>query len=416
MCGCQQGWRTLSRRGPGLSWQEELRRLDEELAAGRITADDYRLRRDSVLSQAVNLGPQSTPAGTGQQAESTQIIAPVAGMPGQQPPPPQGPSADQTQIVNPSVADGSERTQAVSGGAPVGWTGGDAERTQVVPGVPPQAVAGHFRPQGPDSGGFPSQQQPYQQQQPWSAAGHDAGTPWGGGDFGPPPADTSWVAQGPEASFETKPSGGAGKKVAIIAAVVVVLAGLGVGGYFLFSGGSGGGTAEPTASPTTSAPPTITPKPKDDLEVAKLPGSVKETTNFSQFADFAARKVLTDEENTALTNLAASAARMSVSELPSGAKVVVVTVMMPSAANAGDAQDKLTQLQTKYKLIPFTGTAPQGVEVQQLDGDGKALIRAHYVHKNTIVRVQVNGADKATVSQVFDEIITKQLEALPISS
>src|SRR6266540_2125716 len=160
---CQQDWRTLRRRGPGLSWQEELRRLDEELAAGRISADDYRLRRDSVLSQAVNLGPQSTPAGTGQQAESTQIIAPLPGPPGQPPATPE-PSADQTQIVNPSVTDGAERTQIAHGGPPQGWTGGEAERTQVVPGVPPQAVAGHFRPQGPTSGGFPAQQQPYQQQ------------------------------------------------------------------------------------------------------------------------------------------------------------------------------------------------------------------------------------------------------------
>ncbi len=408
---------TQTRRGPGLSWQEQLRQLDEELAAGQISADDYRLRRDSVLSAAVNVDPQAGQTGAGE-SESTHIIAPVTPPPGQ-PQAPAAPAGDQTQIVNTSFGDG-ERTQAVpQGPPPQGWAPagqGDAERTQVVPGVPPQATGGGFHQGGHGSGGFPAQQPQYappphlsgpNQQMPWAAPAQNTSTPWGGSDF---PADTSWVGQGPEPSFETTPAKG-GKKIIAIVIAVVVLAGLGVGGYFLFSGGN---EQTPPVAQSSTAPPPPTQKPKDDLEIAKLPGDVKETTDFAKFDDFEARKVLTDEENDALAAANPTTARMSVSNLPSGVTVVVVTAKTSGASAAANAVDKLGTLQAKYKLTKYTGTAPEGVDVVQLvKEDGSALIRAHYVHKQTVVRVQVNGSDMAGVSQAFDEILAKQLAELP---
>lgn len=403
-----------------MSWQEELRRLDEELAAGQISADDYRLRRDGVLSAAVNADSHAAPA-SGSQAESTQIIAPVAPQPGQPAQPQAGgaTSADQTQIVNTSFGDG-ERTQAVTqGGAPQGWapTGqGDAERTQVVPGVPPQPISGAFRPQGQGSGGFPAQQPQYHppqgqagQQMPWSVPSQDTSTPWGGSDF---PADANWVNQGPEPSFETTKSKGSGKKVVAIIVAVVVLAGLGVGGYFLFSGNGSNDPTPPVAQSSSPAPPP--PKPKDDREIAKLPGTVQWNTDFPTFDDLKAAKVLTDEEYDALAGAKPTVSRGSASTLPSGATVVVLTVKTSGSSAASDALDKLVELQSKYKLTKYTGTTPPGVEVMQLvRDDGKALVRAHYVHKQTVVRVHVDGADMTSVSQVFDEILAKQLVELP---
>jgi hypothetical protein len=404
-----------------LSWQEQLRQLDEELAAGQISADDYRLRRDSVLSAAVNADPQAGQTGSSE-AESTHIIAPVTPPPGQPQQSPATPSGDQTQIVNTSFGD-AERTQAVSQGpAPQGWApAGDADRTQVVPGVPPQATAGGFHQGGQGSGGFPAQQPTPQyappphmsgpnQQMPWAAPAQNTSTPWGGSDF---PADTSWVGQGPEPSFEASPSKGSGKKIIAIVLAVVVLAGLGVGGYFLFSGG-GSDDKNPPVAQSSTAPPPPTQKPKDDLEIAKLPGEVKETTDFAKFDDFVARKVLTDEEYDAVSAADPAKARMSVSSLPSGVTVVVVSVKTGGSSAAGNAVEKLTSLQSKYKLTKYTGTTPTGVDAMQLvKDDGNALIRAHYVHKQTLVRVQVNGADIAAVSQVFDEILAKQLVELP---
>jgi hypothetical protein len=401
-----------------LSWQEELRRLDEELAAGQISADDYRMRRDSVLSAAVNADPHAAPI-QGGPAESTQIIAPVSSpQSGATPAQPGGStSADQTQIVNSSFGDG-ERTQAVNQGSPQGWApggqAGDADRTQVVPGVPPQAVAGGYRPAGQGSGGFPAQPTPQYhppqgQQMPWNVPSQDTSTPWGGSDF---PANNNWVAQGPEPSFEAAPAKG-GKKIIAIVAAIVVLAGLGVGGYFLFSGND---DKTPPVAQSSSAAPSPTQKPKDDLEIAKLPGNVLATNDFASFADLKAAKVLTDGEFQALADASPTKARQSVSKLPSGATAVVLTVLASDASAASSAVEGLTDQQVKFKLVKYTGTTPPGVEVMQLvNNDGVALIRAHYVHKQTVVRVHVDGPDMATVSKVFDEILAKQLTELPAS-
>ncbi|MBM7771092.1 hypothetical protein JOD54_001296 [Actinokineospora baliensis] len=37
-----------------MTWQEELRQLDADLAAGRLSSDDYRVRRDAVLAKAAS--------------------------------------------------------------------------------------------------------------------------------------------------------------------------------------------------------------------------------------------------------------------------------------------------------------------------------------------------------------------------
>jgi hypothetical protein len=411
-----------------LSWQEELHRLDEELAAGQISADDYRLRRDSVLSSAVNLTPTNTPQPP-TTADSTQIIAPI-GQP-QPPVPGQESSADRTQIVSSSVADGVERPQQPQSGwqsqpqspqapAQPGWTGGssDAERTQYVPGVAPQAVSGGLRPPpgpgGPRSGEFPSQQQPqYQQQAPWNAQNSSAGTPWGGDEFPPAQGSTNydWVGQGPEV-FEASSSKGK-KKGLIIGLVIVVVLALGTGGYFLFSGGSDSKQAAPQQT-SAPAPP---PRPKDDLEIAQLPGTVDQAADFPAFSDVIAKKILTTDENTVLTTAGATKARLNVSTLPSDMGVIVLTVETSSPTAAATARDALDALQVTFGLHPYTGSPTTGVKIEQLakTGNGRALIRAHYVHKNTVVRVHVEGDDLAAISKTFDEILAAQLQALPVT-
>jgi hypothetical protein len=399
-----------------LSWQEELRRLDEELADGRISADDYRLRRDIVLSSAVNPEVQGPPA-TPSQSESTQIIEPIGD--GARPPTPPGgqpqvagqpqePSADRTQVVSNTTADGAERTQVTGGSWQSNWPAGagDADRTQVVSGVPPQAVSGAFRP-APGA----------EQYQPaWNTQGSDTSTPWGGPEFPPlaPPTNHDWVGQGPEA-FETASSGGKKKMLGIVITLVVVAA-LGVGAFFFFTN-KADVTAQPT-TPTTTAPAPPPPRPKDDLEIAKLPGNVAEVANFTTFADVVSRKVLTAEENEVYKTAGATKARLAVSSLPSGITAVVLTTQTTSSDAALTARDALTDLQIKYKMETYSGDAPTGVKVVQLaqSGGGKALIRAHYVHNGTIVRVHVDGEDLATISRVFDEILAAQVQDLPVGS
>lgn len=414
--------------GLTVSWQEELRKLDEELASGRLSADDYRVRRDQVLSSAVTSGenpaegqqaqpqqaqPQQPPAQPDQSADSsansTQIISPASlpqGNPQQH--------AEGNQLAN------AERTQVVSP-----WQGQPQQQPPQYPQQPgPVSPAAGFQQPGPASpaAGF---QQPgpaspaagfQQPAQPWNAPQADQSPPWGGSEFPPltPPTQTEETGQGPE-SFET--SSGKGKKIAGIIAAVVLLAGLGVGAWFLFSGGSDDDNVaddKPTQTATNPAPTSSAP-PKDDLEIAQLPGATSERTDITSFEDVVAHQVLTEDENKIYEDAGAGEARMVVSELSSDVKVVVLTVQTASASAASTAVDDLVALQKKNGMDPYEGETPQGVEATQVDKNDKfpAAARAHYAHGNTVVRIQVTAPELSGVGDPFEEIIATQLQALP---
>ncbi|MEU4254213.1 DUF1707 domain-containing protein [Amycolatopsis sp. NPDC026612] len=252
-----------------MTWQEELRRLDEELAAGNLTADEYRARRDRVLSMAVSTGDQSqAPAQPAPQqapsaADDTQIIAPVTpvGQPAQQ-----ANSAEATQVVSAADAGGGERTQVVPP-----W-----QQQQQHPNSPsggfPQPMQQHQPPpqyaQHSPAGGFA---QPMPQQNPWGAAQQDVSPPWGGSEFPPltPPSNNAdWISQGPE-SFQTQPSSGKGKKIAFAVVAALVVAGLGFGVWALFIKDNGGSTPPVAQSSSPQPPPAPTVKPLPEPPAAK---------------------------------------------------------------------------------------------------------------------------------------------------
>ncbi|EIE97097.1 hypothetical protein [Saccharomonospora glauca] len=403
-----------------MSWQEELRKLDEELASGRLSADDYRVRRDQVLSSAVNHGdnPAAAPQEQAQQpqqnqqqgqnadANSTQVIAPLS--------PPQGTpqQGGQTNLA------GAEATQVVSP-----WQGQQQQPPQQQypqqPGMASPAggfpqpgmasPAGGFPQQGPVSpaGGMP------QPAQPWNAPEADQSPPWGGSELPPLPstAHQDGAGQGPE-TFDT--ASGGGKKVFVIVAVVVLIAAIGVGSWLLFFNGSDDGGNQPQPSQTSAAPPSPT-RPKDDLEIAQLPGTATERTDITTFDDVVANKLLTDDENKAYEEAGAGKARMVVAKLPSGAEAVVLTMETSSTGAAKTAVDELVALQEKNGMDPYDGTLPDGVQGTQIDKTKNypAAARAHYAHGKTVVRVQVSAPQLSEVGPSFEEIVATQLQALP---
>jgi hypothetical protein len=393
-----------------VSWQEELRRLDEELAAGQISADDYRVRRDQVLSSAVSSpAPEAAPGQQPPPQEATQHV------PRTPPPPQQGGTADadKTQIV----PGDSDRTQAV-GGWQTARPPDEWERTQVVPGVPPQTYAGGMQPRpapGPGQGPFPPIGPPPSWQQP---GGEEPGSPWSGVDF-PPLASTSpdWIRQGPEV-FEASDRSRTGRTLLIVL-VVVLVAGLGVGAWFIF----GRKQNEPAAQPTTTAPPapttTTTPKqPKDDLSVAELPGNARIHDRIKTFADFEKDelgKLLTAEETKAYQQATPGKCRLTTADLDGGTHAYILTTEASTADQAVALRNGLVELQTKYSMQPYSGQAYTGVKVTQFakNGDIPATIRAHYVHKKTVVRIQIYGNDLDQIGVKFEDIIADQLKLLP---
>ena len=399
-----------------MTWQDELRKLDEDLASGRIAADEYRVRRDQVLSSAVAPGgaptptPESAPASA---AESTQMIPPVtAGPPPMQQPQSGGDdSAEKTQIVSGNNMGQGERTQAIqqpdSGGWRAARPNGDSDRTQVVPGVAQQPVhGGGMAPPPP-----PNYQQQQNQAPLWNTGPQQAGpSPWDGPSF-PPLAHGAedWVKQGPEESSS-------GRKILIIVGIVVLVAALGVGGYFAFfnkSDNTAGGNPPPSTTQQTTPPPTTPTRPKDDLEIAPLQGSTEraDVTDFDQVVE---NKFLTDGENKDYQTAGADKCRMVEATLPGDVHVFILTVEGSDAKKAKTARDALAKLQGKYGMSKYAGSAPSGVKVNQIDkkGSNPATIRGHYTHKGTIVRVQVTGPTLAAASSGFDQVISAQLGAL----
>lgn len=389
-----------------MSWQEELRKLDEELASGRISADDYRVRRDQVLSSAVTNGDPSAQqdpnAQAGQQqgvphqsdAASTQVVHPVSpAQSGQQTP-------ESTQVVSSPNVGTPNRTPPWQQQQP-GWTHGTAQG----PGPNPPGTTG------------------FQSQPSWNAPEADMTPPWGGSDLPPAAANqgTPSTNQGPEAFDSTSSSK---RKVLGIALVVLVLAGLGTGAYFLFRNTGSSSVAAPPQERHSNnggsdiSTPTPTPtwqQPKDDLVIAPLPGQANIVSSVQTFTDVVESNRLTDAENAAYKEAKPSQARLAVSNLSNGTNILVLTVKTESPEAADQAVKQLTELQAKYKLQQYSGDFPDTVNTSKLaeTDSGKSLMRAHYTHGSTVIRIHVHGKSFSTVKSVFEDVLTKQLTKLP---
>ncbi|GAA3535872.1 hypothetical protein GCM10022222_19430 [Amycolatopsis ultiminotia] len=387
-----------------MSWQEELRRLDEELASGRLSADDYRIRRDQVLSSAVGQQDQPAPQQPSN-ADSTQVISPVSPPGGQpQPTPPQQPPAD----------DSAERTQAVQSWQtqqPSADPGGRTEyvRPNQQPPQTPYSPPGGFQ-QAPSSpaSGFP------QAQQPWNAAESDQTPPWGGGDLpplGPSGGDSEWVRQGPE-YFNDKPKNNNGKKIGAIVGAVVVLAAIAFGAYWLWGRDSGGGNEQQNAQPSQQN--SQAPKPPDPLPVASMPGQAETHDDITSFTQVDTLKYLNPQELSAYQSASASKVKFVVYHLEDGNQITLLLTQTTSPTAARNAAEKLMEVQVTNGAKRDT-TAPNGVYATSIDAkDGQpAQLRGHYARGNVLVRVEVSGTAGATAKSDFTSALNQQLTALP---
>ncbi len=375
-----------------MSWQDDLRRLDEELATGRISADDYRSRRDQIMATAVSpISGQDTP-----QSESTTVMSPV--QPGQQAPG-QGGDADQTQIVSGQQTE-SDRTQAV------GWRASppdDPNRTQVVPGVPPQSFAG-ARPPRPAPGQDPNQP-PWQQEE-------QLPPPWAGQDFPPLVAHNTpdWTLQGPEV-FETEKKGGAGKVIAIVA-IVLVLVGVAVGAYFMFGKDNNKQAGGSTGGETSNSQPATTTSEKPKGPIAELPGEVADMGDVNTFEKVVGLNYLTKEEIAVYQEGVAATSTIALAKDGEIQIVVLVTEQADETA-AITVAEGLDGIQKEFNHME-TRPVPTGVLASENQKASRGpIIRAHYASEDKVVRVQVQGPDLAQVNEVFDTVLDAQLERLP---
>ncbi|PXY31780.1 flagellar basal body protein FliL [Prauserella muralis] len=424
-----------------MSWQEELRKLDEELASGRLSADDYRVRRDQVLSSAVAHGDDSA-AGTPQSPQTPQQPDQ------QQPSQPQnqqdqqggGQNADSTQVippVTPPADSGAERTQAV----PPWQAQQPQQHPQAQPphtGYPQQHPAGPVSPAGgfqqpaSPAGGFqqpgaPSPaggfQQPHQppQQMPWNAPDPDQSPPWGGSDFPPiaPTGSSEWAAQGPE-GFDDKPGGGKGKLFAGIGAVVL-LAAIAVGAFLIWGTGgddNGGGDNQAGGQPpASSAAPSSSQPPPDPLPLNDLPGNEEAHPEVKTFDDVPDLNYLNDQELESYQRTEPGDAKFAVYRMDNGNVAALLLTQVGDAGAASDEVSNLTYIQTTNGAQRVLDGVPDNVRLTAFTdpkNKQKVQLRGHYLAGDVLVRIEVNsesGLDSARSD--FDKILDAQLEVLP---
>lgn len=374
-----------------MSWQDELQQLDSALAAGQISADEYRTRRDRVIAQASGQGSAEPPPQPPQQgAEPTAVFRPV------QPPQQGAEGGDRTQIVS------GDRTQVVPNHQQQNQAQ-DADSTQVVPGLQAQQQQQpHFPPPQPPP--------PWETQHP--QAPNMTPPPWANEDLPPEFGQQSWPRQGPEV-FEEKSGGGAGKIVAIIVAVVLVLGGAGAAIWFFALKDNGGGGDNPTTQAQPTKEKTSKKPPPPDIPKGpfiELPGDIKlnRTVPIQQALT---EKRPTEKEAQLLQTV-------GVAEV--GALVTDEDELRRGiwAFKVGEGGDPLAVLQAMdqfYKAANYELLSDDdNVLVRKLAAptpDKPTVYRAHYATEDGyMVRVEVYGLDSANVEAVFNELIAEMTD------
>ncbi|MBK1784464.1 flagellar basal body protein FliL [Prauserella cavernicola] len=427
-----------------MTWQEELRKLDESLASGSLSADEYRARRDQILSSAVTSSEQQPQEGQ-TNADSTQIIEPVSpsqGTPQQQPSQPQQhpqqqasqpqqhpqqqPSqAESTQVVQPADT-GAERTQVVQN-----WQSqqphaqssppqGFQQPQQQYPSSPPGGFAGPQQQQ---------QQQYQQQQQPWNAPQEDASPPWGGSDFPPiaPQGSSEWgVSQGPE-SFESESKPGSGRKVLFSVAGVVLVVGIAFAVWALFiNGGDDQQAQQDTGNSQSQQPqPTSTPLPKppepkaepadNAAAIVDPPGEKRNGGGSFNLEQLKQNQMLPEPMVQALDDAGMGDGLLKTTR-DGEAVIGLYSIEVSNEDAAIAAAEEYGVIQQEGGIPAVRDLSLQGVQVYGAgNADSDSVFRAVYVLYDRVVIIDVTGPNRDELESTFSSLLDEQLDQAPPS-
>ncbi len=411
--------------GGAVTLPNELQQLDEDLAAGRLSPEDYRRRRDE-LQQAGTRGDANGAAGSAPQPASP--FPPAFRW--ETSPPEQPTQVMQAVGRNTGGGDPAEATQVVRTGDVQ-----DSERTQVVAPTPayqanpfyqqrPGEVQDLFRPvDSPPVGN------------PHVPHVDNSAPPWAGSDL-PPLAEvplaeqqSAWMRQGPEV-FETPATQPRSKQIIGIAVLAVLVVGLvGAGVAYVLSSGSPNQAAGPQpasrqpqpASPPPviaprelPAPPAPSPAPADTAQaLIDPPGQSRGGGGLLDLPRLASSELLPESILNALRAGAMTDGVLKTTTVGSNTIGMFAFALRDEQA-ATDVVNTIITEQRDGGLTVDDTRAQQGVAVLGSgSGISSTVYRAVYVLYNRAIFVEVFGPDRDSVLSAFDFVLNQQVNYAP---
>ncbi|MGH3913473.1 MAG: hypothetical protein ACRDTC_08690 [Pseudonocardiaceae bacterium] len=413
----------------------ELKQLDEELAAGRLSPAEYLRRRDELMPGAEQTErPPTSSNAPGGTADKPGDIAGTPGgttddtdaAPEASPFPPafnweSSRPNESTQVIYPAQGDTdqedhSDTTQVVRRG-----DDHDSERTQVV-----QASAAPYQPL-PEVP-MRQEQSAYQQDLNHGWSSHESAPPWVSTDL-PPSNDpqSGWMLQGPE-FFEASPERSNRKQIiglSVVAVLVLALMGAGVA-YFLSRGTEGteaGGGDQITQQPNQPlapsavelpAPPNPLPPPADTAQaLIEPPGQARGGGGLFDLPQLEGRKLVPDPVISALrTGAMTDGVLKTTTEGPSTIGMFAFT--LPNERVATTVAETIATVQLTGGLQQDNDRSLQGVAVLgSAPGASPNVHRAVYVLYDRAIFFEVFGSDREAVLSTFDSILDEQLAHAP---
>lgn len=365
-----------------MTWEGELRQLEEQLASGALSAEEYRLARDRLLMQSQG---STAPAGSSHGQEQPRMGQPPHH--GQLFPPPS--AAEATNVMRPIGRD-----DLPPGQPNVFNRASGPDSTQVVHPVP-----GGIRPDKPEA------------------------PPWGG-DNGSEPVmapDASWLRQGSSA-FETKQSH-KGRIVGIVLVTVLVV-GVAVAGVFYATTGKSSPTAQsggtnqsahvPTPTRALPVPPPTKPRPVDnDHALIDPPGKTRGGGGSFNLSKLRANRLLPKPIVAALDRAGMRGGILKTTT-DHGMTIGMYAMTVANSQSAEEVAHDYGTVQMEGGLPSNSDLAMVGVPVFSTPTDSKnSVYRSVYVLYNTVIIIEVFGPDHSAVEQRFEQLLQKQVKHAP---
>lgn len=362
-----------------MTWQDEQRRLDDELSAGQLSADDYQRRRYELMYRYG--GDEVSSADD--QPETDWNASPFPPAFRWETAPPDD-SEQPTQLFTPVAED---TTQVVSQ-----RTTDDTERTQVLAQRGSSNLASSWTSSGPS----PTQQQ---------------------SSVGP-------VAQEPN-PFELEQSAGTPRVAVVLAgALVVLLVISGLGLYWLWPD-SASQADSPAAQPPPPAPaqpppagveaqPEPAPKPGSDLPGPAEIGGDGEPRVISTLGELRTAQVLMPDEYAVLADVGVTSSKLLVSSFEDGPRATLLIARLRSPAAAAAVRDELAEVQRQagFKSAPTPDPGLRSFYLVE-DPELEPTVRGYYHSGDLLVRLEVVGPEPVTTARRYDTIVQQQLATLP---